>query len=134
MIRPGTDDRNGSESGCEPAADRTLPARLQRAFGGAPLGRSDPSGSAALRIRTASSRRYGSLRWEQVIFREELERRRRRLDLRVVHVLTDPPEDWTGETGLIDAALLARHLPSDAPRADVFPCGPRRCTPPRWPA
>lgn len=67
---------------------------------------------------------YGSPRWEEVTFREELERLRRRLDLRVVHVLTEPPPGWQGETGFIDAALLGRHLPPDLGRADVFACGP----------
>jgi ferredoxin-NADP reductase len=67
---------------------------------------------------------YGSLRWEEVTFREELERLWRRLDLRVVHVLTEPPPGWQGETGFIDAALLGRHLPPDLGRADVFACGP----------
>jgi predicted ferric reductase len=67
---------------------------------------------------------YGSLRWEQTTFREELERLRRRIDLRVVHVLTEPPPGWQGETGLIDVALLERHLPPDLRGADVFLCGP----------
>jgi predicted ferric reductase len=83
-------------------------------------------------LRTAADARdcrqhtlvYGSLRWEHVIFREELEQLRHRLDLRVVHVLTDPPAGWTDETGFIDHALLARHLPGDLRRAEVFICGP----------
>jgi predicted ferric reductase len=67
---------------------------------------------------------YGSLRWEEVTFREELERLRRRLDLRVVHVLSEPSPGWQGETGFIGAALLGRHLPPDLSHADVFVCGP----------
>jgi predicted ferric reductase len=67
---------------------------------------------------------YGSLRWEQVTFREELEQLQRRLDLRVVHVLTEPPPAWAGEAGFIDADLLARHLPADPGRSDFFLCGP----------
>lgn len=73
---------------------------------------------------------YGGRRWEEVTFREELERLGRRLDLEVVHVLTDPPEHWTGERGFIDGALLARRLPRDMRGADVFVCGP----PPMLPA
>jgi ferredoxin-NADP reductase len=83
-------------------------------------------------LRTAADARdrrpfvlvYGSLRWEQVTFREQLEQLQRRLNLCVVHVLTDPPPRWTGETGLIDDTLLARHLPGDVAAADVFVCGP----------
>jgi len=67
---------------------------------------------------------YGSLRWEEVTFREELEQLQQRLDLRVVHVLTEPPPGWPGETGFIDGDLLARHLPADLARCDVFLCGP----------
>ncbi|HEX8854626.1 MAG TPA: ferric reductase-like transmembrane domain-containing protein [Thermoleophilaceae bacterium] len=67
---------------------------------------------------------YGSLRWEEIIFREELERLERRLALRVVHVLTEPAVGWAGETGFIDLELLQRHLPCDPHRADIFVCGP----------
>jgi predicted ferric reductase len=67
---------------------------------------------------------YGSLRWDEVTFREELERLRWRLELRVVHVLAEPPPGWQGETGFIDAALLERHLPPNLGGADVFVCGP----------
>ncbi len=34
--------------------------------------------------------------------------------LTLVMVLEDPPEGWEGETGRIDAALLARHLPPES--------------------
>jgi predicted ferric reductase len=67
---------------------------------------------------------YGSLRWEQVTFREQLEDLRQRLELHVVHVLTEPPPGWAGEAGFIDSDLLARHLPPDLRRAEVFLCGP----------
>jgi predicted ferric reductase len=83
-------------------------------------------------LRTAADSRdrrpfvlvYGSLRWEHVTFREELARLQQRLALRVVHVLSAPPPGWTGEAGLIDAELLARHLPARLCRSDVFVCGP----------
>jgi predicted ferric reductase len=67
---------------------------------------------------------YGSRRWEQVTFREELARLEQRIDLRVVHVLTEPHPGWQGENGFIDAALLRRQLPYDLCAADVFVCGP----------
>jgi predicted ferric reductase len=67
---------------------------------------------------------YGSLQWEQATFREELERLEQRLDLRVVHVLTDSHPGWEGEAGFIDAALLRRRLPYDLRAADVLVCGP----------
>jgi len=67
---------------------------------------------------------YGSVRWEQATFREELQRLRQLIDLRVVHVLTEPPPDWHGEAGYVDAGLLERHLPRELRGADFFLCGP----------
>jgi predicted ferric reductase len=67
---------------------------------------------------------YASLRWENVTFRERLEQLKQRLDLRVVHVLNEPPPGWQGEAGFIDAELLARQLPQVLTRADFFLCGP----------
>lgn len=56
--------------------------------------------------------------------REELERLKTRLDLRVTLVLSQPPPDWSGERGFLDAALIARHLPDNARRLHYFLCGP----------
>jgi len=67
---------------------------------------------------------YGSLHFEDITFREELVRLQQDVNLRVVHVLTDPPRGWQGEAGFIDAALLGRQLPSDLSRAEIFLCGP----------
>lgn len=65
---------------------------------------------------------YGSRRWDGVIFREELERLKRRLDLRVVHVLSDPHDAWRGERGRIDAPLLDRVWPEGG-LYNVLVCG-----------
>ncbi len=43
---------------------------------------------------------YGNKEWDSIIFRDELESLKSRLDLKVVHVLPNPPAGWTGETGL----------------------------------
>jgi ferredoxin-NADP reductase len=67
---------------------------------------------------------YGNQRWQEVTFREQLEQLQQRLELRVVHVLTDPPPTWTGEAGFIDTDLLARHLPADLRRSEISLCGP----------
>lgn len=68
---------------------------------------------------------YGSPTWEDAIFREELDRLSGALDLKLVHVLERPPEDWAGETGFLTQEILDRHLPKDE-RADLryFLCGP----------
>jgi predicted ferric reductase len=68
---------------------------------------------------------YGNNRWEDVIFREELEALKERLELRLVHVLTEPPTDWKGESGFITKELLQKVLPSDAQKYEHFLCGPK---------
>jgi predicted ferric reductase len=67
---------------------------------------------------------YGSKDWDSITFREELEELKARLDLTVIHVLSDPPTDWTGERGYISAALLARHLSTPYADHEYFICGP----------
>jgi ferredoxin-NADP reductase len=67
---------------------------------------------------------YGEKRWEDVAFREELGELRERLALDVVYVLEQPNEDWEGETGFVDEALLRRHLPREGFERHVFICGP----------
>ncbi|WP_241810659.1 ferric reductase-like transmembrane domain-containing protein [Serratia sp. 14-2641] len=67
---------------------------------------------------------YGSKDWESVTFREELAALEQRVNLKVVHVLTQPPEDWPGERGFITAELFKRHLPPDYAEHEYFICGP----------
>src|SRR5262249_39491059 len=67
---------------------------------------------------------YGATDWENVTFREELEALRTRLRLEVVLVLEHPHAGWTGETGRIDATLLAKRLPKGRERLQYFVCGP----------
>jgi len=67
---------------------------------------------------------YGSKDWESITFREELEALQARLDLKVVHVLANPPDGWKGERGYIDAAMFKRHLPPPYADHEYFICGP----------
>jgi predicted ferric reductase len=67
---------------------------------------------------------YASQVWDEVAFREELERLQERLDLTVVHALAEPHDGWDGETGFVDAEMLERHLPPHVERGHVFVCGP----------
>ncbi len=68
---------------------------------------------------------YGSKQWQEVIFREELETLKQQLDLRLTHVLTEPPPDWQGESGHITPELLQKILPADARQYEYFLCGPK---------
>lgn len=71
---------------------------------------------------------YANNRWSDVIFREELEQLRDQLDLQLVHVLTQPPQDWHGEQGYVNQALLERHLPAHRASFEYFLCGPQPMT------
>lgn len=64
-------------------------------------------------------------RVEDRIFCDELEVLATRADLRVVHVLREAPDDWTGEIGSVTGDLLDRHLPArDRDRWHYVLCGP----------
>ena len=84
-------------------------------------------------LRTAAARGdrrpllllYGSRRWADVTFREELHALERRLaNLEVRHVLSRPEPGWPGEQGRIGGALLRRHAPRDLAAWTALICGP----------
>jgi predicted ferric reductase len=64
-------------------------------------------------------------RWERSTFREAVAGLAGQLDLRVVHVLEEPPEGWTGETGYVTREMLERHLSGDRADLQYFVCGPQ---------
>jgi NAD(P)H-flavin reductase len=47
-----------------------------------------------------------------------------RMNLEMVHVLTDPPDGWQGENGFITADVLDKHLGSDRQELHYFICCP----------
>lgn len=63
---------------------------------------------------------YSSKSWEDITYREELEALKQRLDLEIVHVLREPPEDWTGERGYVDKELLKRYIPKRPATRNYF--------------
>ncbi|TVP62044.1 MAG: oxidoreductase [Nodularia sp. (in: Bacteria)] len=65
---------------------------------------------------------YASKTWDDVTFREELEELKEKLDLTVVHVLRNPSEDWSGETGYVDQDLLERYIPKRRGTRQYFIC------------
>jgi predicted ferric reductase len=67
---------------------------------------------------------YGNRRWEDVTFREELDDLQRALDLKIVHLLDEPPDDWQGESGLLTREMLERHLPQHPETFQYLICGP----------
>jgi predicted ferric reductase len=67
---------------------------------------------------------YAANDWESVTFREELSELEKRLKLKIVYVLRDPPDGWEGERGYVSGELLDRHLPPERARCEHFICGP----------
>jgi predicted ferric reductase len=68
---------------------------------------------------------YGNQDWERVAFREELEELQRSLNLRVVHLLEEPPDDWPGESGLLTCEMIGKYLPERPDTFQYFTCGPK---------
>jgi predicted ferric reductase len=67
---------------------------------------------------------YGSRDEDQILFGKELDALSERLDLAVVHVLSEPSGEWAGERGFMSAALFDRYLPDDLRKWEFFMCGP----------
>jgi predicted ferric reductase len=66
----------------------------------------------------------GNRNWESIIFRDRADELATRMNVTFVHVLEEPPPDWTGEDGYLDADILARHLTGSFRRFQFFACGP----------
>jgi predicted ferric reductase len=67
---------------------------------------------------------YASATWDDVVFRDELAELAESMpNLRVVHVLGQPPEGWTGESGRITPDILRRNLPTQYRRYEYLICG-----------
>jgi ferredoxin-NADP reductase len=85
---------------------------------------------AMVRVRAAAGSEVGtrllmsSRSWEDIIYRDELERRSGS-GLMVVHTLTtSQPPGWTGYARRVDAEMLAQVVPGPAERPRVYVCGP----------
>ena len=85
---------------------------------------------AMLRVRAAAGSNadarllVSSRSWDDVIYREELDRLSGN-GLRVVHTLTrSQPPGWTGHARRVDAEMLAEVGPGPAERPRAYVCGP----------
>lgn len=90
-----------------------------------------PIRSMLLTMRDRGDRRHAVLLYathdrSRTPFRKELESAGDKLNLDIIEVLEEPPDDWTGETGFIDDGILDRHLPPHFRRYHFFTCGPAR--------
>lgn len=71
---------------------------------------------------------YAYRRWERMTFREAIDTLGSRLNLTVVFVLEEPPDEWKGERGRITRDVLERYLPPDRTSREYFVCGPEAMT------
>jgi ferredoxin-NADP reductase len=68
---------------------------------------------------------YSSRSWDEIIFREELERLSTDPAVRVIHTLTrSHPDEWNGYTRRIDAAMLEDVAGSPEQGRLAYVCGP----------
>ncbi len=69
---------------------------------------------------------YGANTPDDFIFREELRELVGRMpNLQVIPVMSDPPQDWQGETGYITAEIMEKYLPAQYRRFKYLICGPK---------
>lgn len=66
----------------------------------------------------------GAWREERLVARGAIRALRAQLDLTVVEVLSDPPSGWTGETGVLDQAVLGKHCGGERAGWLHVLCGP----------
>ncbi|HKC95983.1 MAG TPA: ferric reductase-like transmembrane domain-containing protein [Nitrospira sp.] len=82
-------------------------------------------------VRTLSDRKdrrplwlfYGTTTVDEATFREELEVLEKGMNLRVIYVVSRPPNGWEGERGYISAEIMARYLPENRLGFEYFICG-----------
>ena len=67
---------------------------------------------------------YGNYDEENIIFREELERLKKKLNLKIIYVLEKAPPGKQYEQGFITREMLERTLPENYEELYYFVCGP----------
>jgi predicted ferric reductase len=67
---------------------------------------------------------YGTPSRDLTPFYEELIDLKAELNLNLVFVFEDAPDNWDGETGFITEEIMKRNLPDDYSRCEFFICGP----------
>jgi len=68
---------------------------------------------------------FGNISEDDIVFRQELEALTGgdRPALKVVHILSDPGEGWTGPRGFVDREVVETHCP-DVTQRTTYLCGP----------
>lgn len=69
---------------------------------------------------------YSAAKVEDLTFKAELDDLTTRMNLKVIYVLDKPPENWTGESGRVNAEMIRRYLPAQFRRFQYLCCGPSK--------
>ncbi len=67
---------------------------------------------------------YGAKDLGDITFREELAALSVKSPVKIIYVLEDPPQNWSGERGYITTEILKRYLPKRYRSYQFFVCGP----------
>jgi len=77
-----------------------------------------------LQLETSIILLYGNKSREDIAYKREFdEMQEENSNFKVVHTLIDPPSDWNGYTGFIDAEMVRKEVPDYASRV-FYTCGP----------
>jgi len=84
-------------------------------------------------LRTMADRRdprpvvafYADRSPDHFSYRKDFDALEGRLDLDMVYVPDDAPEDWKGESGKVDREMMERHVPRELIHREFFICGPK---------
>ncbi|HUU72436.1 MAG TPA: ferric reductase-like transmembrane domain-containing protein, partial [Burkholderiales bacterium] len=67
---------------------------------------------------------YGARNPRQLTYADEIRQLQNVLDLKVLFSVDEPPPDWSGGVGEVDAPTIRRHLPAKANQCICLACGP----------
>ncbi|GME81765.1 hypothetical protein B5S28_g4076 [[Candida] boidinii] len=68
---------------------------------------------------------YGSVTEEDILLKDELEElSSRNSNLKVIHFLNNPPENWNGETGFITKDKIEQYIAKPTDDVQLLLCGP----------
>jgi predicted ferric reductase len=67
---------------------------------------------------------YANNTIEDITFQQEIEVLKAHLQLTVVYVLSEPPEDWNGEEGFVTSEILQANKIQGVADTEYFVCGP----------
>ena len=65
---------------------------------------------------------YAASSWDDLTYQQELDALKEKLDLSIVYVLRKVHDDWAGDTGYVDQALLEKYIPLHRGSRHYFVC------------